>query len=318
MTELQPSIGPTAGDPQERSRLRKTFWAVVGRAYWRGKLNRVATGFVLFIILLTVFVPFLANTAPYSAVISGHREFPLFRDLTRVDWIWLLWGFLATVYSVFYWCSRNSTMELEPLRAQRLVWMLVLSVLGLLGTLGIVTLKSDYLDSRDYHQLEREGALQEAVFPPIRWGFADQEPLEANRLSEPPSKDHRLGTDTNGRDVFARLLWSTRVVLEIGLISEGIALLIGAIYGALMGYFVGKVDIFGMRFVEIVEAIPLLFLLITFVAIFGRQLFMIMVIIGVTGWTGIARFVRAEFLRIRQLDYVTAAKAMGLPLRSIL
>ena len=87
-----------------------------------------------------------------------------------------------------------------------------------------------------------------------------------------------------------------------------------------MGYFVGAVDILGMRFVEIVEAIPLLFLLITFVALFGRDLFMLMVIIGLTGWTGRlqGRFVRAEFLRIRNLDYVTAAKAAGLPLGSIL
>jgi peptide/nickel transport system permease protein len=133
-----------------------------------------------------------------------------------------------------------------------------------------------------------------------------------------PSGEHLLGTDWTGRDVLARLLWGARIVLQIGLVSELIALIIGAIYGALMGYFVGKVDILGMRIMEIVEAIPLLFLLITFVAIFGRQLLMIMVIIGVTGWTGIARFVRAEFFRIRNMDYVAAAKAMGLPLPNIL
>ena len=86
----------------------------------------------------------------------------------------------------------------------------------------------------------------------------------------------------------------------------------------MMGYFSGKVDILGMRVLEIIEAIPLLFLLITFIALFGRQFFMIMVIIGVTGWTGIARFVRAEFLRIRGMDYVSAAQALGLPLRNIL
>jgi peptide/nickel transport system permease protein len=162
--------------------------------------------------------------------------------------------------------------------------------------------------------MARTGELQEAVFAPLRWGYAEQE----KSVYAMPSSEHVLGTDWTGRDVLARLLWGARIVLQIGLVSEMIALMIGAIYGALMGYFVGKVDILGMRFMEIVEAIPLLFLLITFVAIFGRQLLMIMVIIGVTGWTGIARFVRAEFFRIRSMDYVAAAKAMGLPLPNIL
>src|SRR5262249_55178061 len=158
------------------------------------------------------------------------------------------------------------------------------------------------------------GEVKEAVYAPLHWGFAEQESTPFTL----PSREHLLGTDYVGRDVLSRLLWGARVVLEIGIVSEIISLVIGVVVGALNGYFVGKVDIVGMRLVEIVEAIPLLFLLITFIAVFGRQLFMIMVIIGVTGWTGIARFVRAEFLRIRGMDYVSAAKAMGLPLRNIL
>ncbi|MCL2646968.1 MAG: ABC transporter permease [Phycisphaerales bacterium] len=316
-SETRPS-GSVGLAPHEDALLRRTYWAVVGRSYWRGHLNRIATFFILLIALLTIIVPFLANSSPYIAVIDGHREFPLFRNLTRVDWIWLLWGFLASFFALIFWRTGKRNIEIEPLRAQRLRWGLALAAVGILLSTGIVLFKNDYLDSRDYHQLARAGELHNAVFPPLRWGFSDQEPLDANRLYETPSREHFLGTDSNGRDALARLLWSTRIVLEIGLISEIIALTIGAIYGAFMGYFVGKIDILGMRFVEIVEAIPLLFLLITFVAIFGRQLFMIMVIIGVTGWTGIARFVRAEFLRIRQLDYVTAAKSLGLPLPNIL
>jgi peptide/nickel transport system permease protein len=85
-----------------------------------------------------------------------------------------------------------------------------------------------------------------------------------------------------------------------------------------MGYFSGIFDIIGMRLVEIFEAIPVLFLLLTFVAFFGRNLYVMMVIIGITGWTGYARFVRAEFLRLRQQEFVLAAIASGLPLYSIL
>jgi peptide/nickel transport system permease protein len=85
-----------------------------------------------------------------------------------------------------------------------------------------------------------------------------------------------------------------------------------------MGYFSGRVDLLGMRLIEIFEAIPTLFLLITFTAFYERNLYMIMAIIGLTGWTGNARFIRGEFLRLRNQDFVQAAKAAGLPLWSIL
>ncbi len=335
-------VGPAGAMPradEELSGPSRTFWAVVGRAYWRRAMNRVATWWVGFIVALTVLVPFLANEAPYTAVMKLHpldaqgkplpvfwaREWPLFRDLTRVDWIWLVWG-AAIVAILIMGRRRGGAREQGGEESPRGRWLCKAAVVvGVAGaaSIAIACLKTDYLDARDYHRLAHVGAgeeaqMKEALFPPLRWGYADQEPLEANRLFKEPSADHLLGTDQNGRDVLSRLLWGARVVLEIGLVSEVIALAIGSVYGALMGYFVGKVDLLGMRFVEIVEAVPLLFLLITIVAVFGRQFFVLMVIIGVTGWTGIARFVRAEFLRIRQADYVAAAKAMGLPLRSIL
>jgi peptide/nickel transport system permease protein len=307
----------------------KTFLAVVGRAYWRHVRNRLATVWIGCIIFLTVFVPFIANEAPYAAVIDGRREWPLFRDLTRVDWIWLVWGLALVAWFVGQRLFKRRHRDTERSQARKRSLFLGIGGAAVVLSLGIALLKTDYLDVRDYHRMTQAGTLQQAVFPPLRWGFAEQEPLEAGMLYQKPSWAmdptvrsgshwHWLGTDGNGRDVLARLLWGARVVLEIGLVSEIIALVIGVIYGALMGYFVGKVDIIGMRLVEVIEAIPLLFLLITFVAIFGRQLFIIMVIIGVTGWTGIARFVRAEFLRIRSMDYVSAARALGLPLRNIL
>jgi peptide/nickel transport system permease protein len=197
-------------------------------------------------------------------------------------------------------------------------WFLGVVAAALLVTGGIGLFKRDFLDVRDYPALRRAGELKGATYAPLKWGYADQEPLEQGRTFERPTRDHWLGTDGNGRDALARVLWGTRIVLGIGIVSETIALVIGVIYGALMGYFVGKVDILGMRFVEVVEAIPQLFLLITFIALYGRSLIMLMVVIGLTSWTGIARFVRAEFLQLRNLDYVMAAKAMGLPLHRIL
>jgi len=95
-------------------------------------------------------------------------------------------------------------------------------------------------------------------------------------------------------------------------------LFIGVIIGGLMGYFSGVVDMIGMRLVEIFEAIPTLFLLLTFVAFFGSDLYIMMAIIGLTSWTGYTRYLRAEFLKLREQDYVQASVALGLPLRSIL
>jgi peptide/nickel transport system permease protein len=268
--------------------------------------------------LLTIFVPFIANQAPYTAVIEGHRQFPLFHDLTKVDLIWLAWGFAIIAFGLVYWRTGKMVASIEQVRLRRMKWLIPIFGVTVAGSIAIGAFKTDYLDPLNYHTLQQKKQLQGVFFAPLRWGFADQEPLENNRIFEYPSGEHLLGTDGNGRDALARLLWGARVILEIGFVSEIIALVIGIAYGALMGYFVGRVDLLGMRFVEIVEAVPLLFLLITFIALFGRQFFMIMVIIGITGWTGIARFVRAEFFRIRQMDYVAAAKALGLPLGNIL
>lgn len=135
---------------------------------------------------------------------------------------------------------------------------------------------------------------------------------------EPPSRRHLLGTDRSGADVLSRMIHATRIALAIGLIATGIAVAIGIVVGGLMGYFAGLIDLLGMRLVEIFSAIPVLFLLIMIVAFYGRSLTLMMVVIGLTGWVGYALFIRAEFLKLRSMDYVTAARALGLPLRSIL
>ena len=129
---------------------------------------------------------------------------------------------------------------------------------------------------------------------------------------------HFFGTEENGADLLSRMIHASRVGLGIGFVATGIAMFLGVIFGGLMGYFSGIVDMLGMRLVEIFEAVPTLFLLLTFVAFFDRSLYIMMVIIGLTSWPGYARYVRAEFLRLRQQDFVQAAIASGLPLGSIL
>lgn len=141
---------------------------------------------------------------------------------------------------------------------------------------------------------------------------------------------HLLGQDQHRQDVASRMIHASRIALAIGFIATGIALAIGIVIGGLMGYFAALVDLIGMRLVEIFEFIPQLYLLLMFVAFFPgdypevipglpvQRIYMIMVIIGLTSWAGYARFIRAEFLKLRKQDFVTAARACGLPLRSIL
>ncbi len=129
---------------------------------------------------------------------------------------------------------------------------------------------------------------------------------------------HVLGTDTLGQDVLSQMFHACRLSISIGFVSTGIAVVIGVTIGALMGYFGGWVDLLLYRVVEIFMAIPVLFLLIVAAGVLPRNIYVMMAIIGCFSWTTAARFVRAEFMKLKETDYVQAANAMGLPLWSVL
>lgn len=143
---------------------------------------------------------------------------------------------------------------------------------------------------------------------------------ELNNLadSEVGLRYHLMGTTTSGQDLTSRMIYGSRIALVIGFISTGIAVFIGVVIGGLLGYFAGWVDLIGLRLVEIFASIPVIMLLIMIVAFYGRSLVMMMVVLGLTGWVGYAYFVRAEFLKLRKMDYVMAARAAGTPLHLIL
>ncbi len=131
----------------------------------------------------------------------------------------------------------------------------------------------------------------------------------------------RFGTDSLGQDVLSQMLHACRLSISIGLVSTTIAVLIGVTLGAMMGYFGGWTDMFLFRIVEIFMAVPVLFLLIVAAGLLPpqfRSTYVIMAIIGCFTWTGAARFIRAEFMRLRTQDFVQSARAVGLPLRSVL
>lgn len=145
------------------------------------------------------------------------------------------------------------------------------------------------------------------------WPIHDQSPYTNNlaRRLEPPSAEHPFGTDQNGRDVLARIIHGGRVSLAVGFVSMGIALVIGILIGALAGWFGGKTDMAISRFIEIVICFPTFFLILTVMAFWPPSIWNIMIVIGITGWTGIARLVRGEVLRIRNEEFVLAAQVTG-------
>ncbi len=144
--------------------------------------------------------------------------------------------------------------------------------------------------------------------------------LDANEVAERPfgSRDFYLGTDPIGRDVLSQMLHACRLSISIGLVSTGISVIIGIVIGSLMGYFGGWVDLVLSRIVEIFMAIPVLFLLIVAASVLPRNTYVMMAIIGCVTWTGSARFIRAEFLKLRNQDFVQGCQAVGLPLYSTL
>lgn len=135
--------------------------------------------------------------------------------------------------------------------------------------------------------------------------------IEIARRLQPPSWAYPLGTDDLGRDVLTRILYGARISLLVGFVAVGIATSIGIVLGALAGYYGRWVDTLLMRFVDIMLCFPTFFLILAVIAFLDPSIWNIMIIIGLTGWMGVARLVRAEFLSLRERDFVLAARALG-------
>ena len=133
-----------------------------------------------------------------------------------------------------------------------------------------------------------------------------------------PSSVNWLGTDDRGRDILARLLYGFRVSVLFGIALTVIGVILGVFMGAVQGYFAGKTDLFLQRFIEVWGAVPELYLLIILASIFEPGLLILLAILSLFGWMGLSDYVRAEFLRNRSLEYVTAAKALGLTSKKII
>lgn len=140
----------------------------------------------------------------------------------------------------------------------------------------------------------------------------DPTSIDVYNVLSPPTKAHVFGTDELGRDLLSRIIWGSRVSLKVGFVAVGIAIMIGIIIGSIAGFYGGRVDAILMRFVDMMLAFPTFFLILAVIAILEPNIFTIMAVIGVTGWMDVARLVRAEFLTLRERDFVDAARALGI------
>jgi peptide/nickel transport system permease protein len=146
------------------------------------------------------------------------------------------------------------------------------------------------------------------------WPLVRQDPyrIAANPSGLPPNATNLFGTTDTGQDVFARMVHGTQIALLVGFVSTGIAAIIGIVVGSVAGYFGGWIDMVLSRIIEVVMCVPALILILALVAILEEpSIWQIMAVIGGTGWTRIARLARAEFLKLKQLEYISAARALG-------
>ncbi len=139
----------------------------------------------------------------------------------------------------------------------------------------------------------------------------DPSALDFSAQLAPPSAAHWLGTDDLGRDILSRMMYGARISLSVGFVAVGIAIAIGIVLGGIAGYYGGRVDQFIMWLVDVMLVFPSMFLILAVIAFVGPSLFNIMAIIGLTGWMGVTRLVRAEFLALREREFVAAVRAQG-------
>jgi len=167
----------------------------------------------------------------------------------------------------------------------------------------------------DFKKLKRKNPFVFMVMPPIPYS-----PTEYNldNLLEAPSTNHILGTDDQGRDVASLMVYGSRISLSIGFVAVTIYVMIGIFIGSIAGYYGGIIDMTIMRFIEIMMCFPTFFLILAILAFVGPGIYNIMIVIGLTSWTGVARLIRGEFLKRRSQEFVIASEASGAKDRRII
>jgi peptide/nickel transport system permease protein len=269
------------------------YWQRIWRRFCDNAYGLIALRIIVVLFILAALAPFLANSHALVRVNQGRLEFPIFASLEPIEWRFLLYVPLAA--AVYTLRRRFLPRSWTPLVIALVVVALTETTLALTHPLN------DPTNDRDFAGFH--------LMAPIPYS-----PNESTHDQfSPPTWKHWCGTDLIGRDIAARMVHGARTSLSIGFVAQSIALLVGVTVGGLAGYYRGWLDIAICRFIEVLDCFPPLLLILVVIGVFDSQnnMFVIMAVIGLTSWTGLARLVRGEFLRLVGQPFPQAAKALG-------
>ncbi len=326
-------VASGAANAGAETAVRIGYFAIVWKELRKNRVAIFGIWCIFGLCLIAIYAPLLSFNQPIFVSIDGTWSLPLFSALfnrllfeNSVDIFFNLLLVLSPLYVAIYGLAkRRSGPRFAEVRFRVVGWLSVVHLIVLctllpahLGSVENPLHRSSAVVSYadQVAGARASGKAVSVVYPIHRYGYRDTNPSES---VVGPSAKHFLGTDTEGRDVFARMLFGTRISLTIGVVAVAIYVAIGVVLGALAGYYGGAIDGLISRFIEVMICFPSFFLILTLAALIEqRSIFHVMIIIGITSWTGVARLVRAEFLKHRELEYAQAARALGIPTRRII
>lgn len=306
LLETARKLAGTPDGPREIGELRKRLQTEFGqrdqplvtRNHWPifASLNGLEVGFMVWNVVLLTLPLWRRGLAPWL-----HPE----RTVLRRNLLLGLWLVVPTLAGTVWW-------SLVPSRIDRTNYKEGVRAASEEAPSALVVYDSVIWPAVAFGIDEDDLSHREA---PPAWSRKPEKPTESGRATTAKSLawngPHWLGTDSLGRDILCRMIWGGRVSLSVGIVAVSIYVTIGIIIGAIAGYFRGVVDLVISRIIEVIICFPAFFLILTIVAFVGPSIFNIMVIIGLTGWTGIARLIRGEFLRLVDQEFVLAGRALG-------
>jgi len=319
-TRQTPQVTP-GGEPLGPPR---SYGSIVWGQLKKRPSAMASLGFIVLLALSAVLAPFIGGEVPIRWVEDGEASWPIFRHLTNGEYVAMAALLLGALLPITIRLVRPGA---ERIGAGPVLRALAISAAVLALVAGLLFGLREPERSYGFY-LERADEAESAWFPLIAYpenpGYAQLEDKEQPPswlgwlfpdACPPGSWDHPLGTGRIGDDIFIRILYGARTALTIGFVAVGISLAIGVLLGAVSGNFGGWVDLVLMRVAEVVMSIPRLILIIIMVTVIPQRwippIWTVVVVLGLTGWTGTYRLMRAELLRIRGEDYMTAARALG-------
>ncbi|MGC6417586.1 MAG: ABC transporter permease [Bradymonadia bacterium] len=323
-----------------------TFSDIVWLQFKKNRVAYLALWALAFLFILAICAPIIASDRAFYWAEGGETYFPWFTSLFDDNYfengvdkffnLLLVLGMpLLAIWLIAVKRIQSFGLSKRIRRAKMKRFAKLLSAFFGLCFIFILANPQGRANQHNYEDYLKatkgSASAVSAVFPPIKHGFARQ--VLPDKLRDPSMLEvctdklkardgcagYALGTDSVGRDVLVRMLYGIRIALSVGVIAVGIYVTIGIFIGAFAGYFRGRVDMIIQRVIEIFMAVPTLIVILVLISFIDKpSIFHIMLVIGLFRWTGVARLVRGEFYRLRNLDFVTSAIALGFSTRRII